>query len=77
MGKSSSKSVKNTGDPQVVVLNQLEAHAEMHESHEFKLTLILIIVALQMVIQAYILWKKQSRRQAMKAAKSVVELQRV
>lgn len=39
MGKSSSKSVANTGDPQVVVLNQLEAHAEMHESHEVKVTI--------------------------------------
>lgn len=77
MGKSNSKSVSNTGDPQVVVLNQLEAHAEMHDSHDIKLTIILVIVSVQLVAQAYILWRKHSRRQALRAAKSVLELQKV
>lgn len=75
MGKTNSKPVNNSGDPQFLIQNQLETHAEMHESHDLKLTVIMVIVCLQLAITVYVMYKKHSRREALKVAKSVASLQ--
>lgn len=75
MGKSNSKTVENSGDPQVIILNQLEAHAEMHVSHEQKLIVIMIVVILQFAMTLYVIYRKHTRKEALKAAKSMATLQ--
>lgn len=77
IGKPNSKTVNNRGDPQTIIINQLEEHTEWHASHELKLTVILVAVVFQFLITCYLLWKKQSRKQALKAARSVAQLQHV
>lgn len=77
MGKSNSKIVNNSGDPQNVIINQLEEHSEHHTAHDLKLTVILVAVVLQFLLICYLLLKKHSRKQALKAARSVAQLQHV
>lgn len=77
MGKPNSKTVNLSGDPQVMIMNTLEAHSALHEDHDLKLSIILAAVVTQLLVTAYILWKKHTRRTALKAAKSVAALQQV
>lgn len=74
MGKSNSKTSQNSGDPQVNIQNQLEVHEEYHQVHELKLTIILCVVLIQLVVTLYKMCKRYSRTQALKIAKSVVNL---
>lgn len=74
MGKTQSKKVQVSGDPQVQILNQLEIHEEIQTQHELKLNIILALVAIHLLITLYKLYKEHSRRQAIKAAKSVADL---
>lgn len=74
MGKTQSKKVQVSGDPQVQILNQLEIHEEVQIQHELKLNIILTLVAIHLLITLYKLYKEHQRRQAIKAAKSVAEL---
>lgn len=74
MGKTQSKKAQISGDPQVAVLNQLEIHEELHTQHEFKLSLILVLVTIHLLITLFRLYKGHTRKQALKAAKSVADL---
>lgn len=74
MGTEQSKESNNSGDPQVQVLNRLEIHEEQHKQHEFKLTIILVIVSVQLLITVYKLYKEHTRAQALKAAKTISDL---
>lgn len=76
MGKTASKS-SNEGDANVQITNMLENHEAYHEDHQFKLWLILVMVSLHTVIAVYKMMKKYHRKNAIKAAKSVADLQRV
>lgn len=70
MGKSNSKTSQNSGDPQVNIQNQLEVHEEYHQVHEMKLTIILCVVVVQLAVTLYKMYKRYSRAQALKIAKS-------
>ena len=74
MGKNGSK-IKTTGDSTVEVNNVLEQHQTFHEEHAFKLWLILVLVSIQVIFLAYNQIKTMNRRNAMKAAKSIANLQ--
>lgn len=63
MGKTQSKKVQVSGDPQVQILNQLEIHEEIQTQHELKLNIILALVAIHLLITLYKLYKEHSRRQ--------------
>lgn len=71
MGLLSSKKVANNGDHQTQVINHLESHTEILDQTELKLWLIIIVVCAQLLLLVYKMHKKQSHRQALKAAKSV------
>ena len=77
MGKTQSKSVKTSGDPQVNVLNALDFHSEWHEGHNYKLDIILAITLTHMLISMWTIYKSHARKQAIKAAKSVAELRTI
>ena len=77
MGAKRSKSYKNTGDSQVDIVNKLELHEDYHEEHNIKITLILIVVTLLLVVTLYELYRRHSRAQTMRVAKSVAALQQV
>lgn len=77
MGKSSSKPKITTSGTNVEINNILEQHQELHENHEFKLWLILALVTVQVVVLCYKELKQQSRKNAIKAAQSVANLQNV
>lgn len=77
MGKPQSKVSQNTGDPQVQVLNQLELHEEYHASHDMKLTIILVVVCAQLAIAIYRMYQKHSKKQAVKAAKSIANIKNI
>lgn len=44
MGKPQSKTVSQSGDAQVNVLNALDIHTEWHVGHDTKLNILLVIV---------------------------------
>lgn len=77
MGTTETKEAKNSGDPQVQILNQLNSHEERHAEHEVKLNIIIVIVMLQLLITIYRIYKKNARVQALKAAKSVADISRI
>lgn len=77
MGKSSSKPKITTSGTNVEINTILEQHQELHENHEFKLWLILVLVAIQVIVLCYKELKLQSRRNALKAAKSVANIENV
>lgn len=77
MGKPYSKTTQNTGDPQVNVQNQLEVHEEYHQVHELKLTIILCLVAIQLAIGLYQIYKRHNRAQTLKLAKSMANIAQV
>ena len=77
MGKSNSKTFKNTGDAQVDVLNKLEVHEEYHQDHDVKILLILVAVYIMLAIMLYQLYKRHASTQTLKIAKSVAALQQV
>lgn len=77
MGTSQSKETEVTGDSQVQVINKLEVHEGLHQQHEMKLTVILIIVSIHFVITIYKLYKEHTRSLAFKAAKSIADLEKI
>lgn len=77
MGKPNSKNVVNSENPQVQILNQLDWHEELHMQQDLKMTIVLVIVGLQLTITIYKLYKEHSKTQALKAAKSVADIDRV
>ena len=78
MGKTQSKSVENTGDAQITVIQQTqEAHSEDHQQHEILLWIVLAMVAIQLIIKLYEVYKKHERKLALKAARSVAAIAEV
>lgn len=77
MGKSNSKNSITSENPQVQVLNQLEWHEELHKEHDFKITILLVLVAIQLCITIFRLYKDHTKVQALKAAKSVAHIDTV
>ena len=77
MHYTKSKSSQLNGDPQVQVLNHLELNAEAHADHEFKMTIILAVVVLQLLLTAIKWYKKNTRSQALKATQSVAAIQQI
>ena len=73
-GEDIIKKVQVSGDPQVQILNKLVIHEEIQTQHELKLNIILALVAIQLIITLYRLYKEHSRKQALKAAKSVADI---
>lgn len=76
MGKGASKS-SNEGDANVQITNLLENHQQFHEENALKLWLILVMVGIQTVIMVYNIIKKNTRKNALKAAKSIAVLEKV
>lgn len=76
MGKSNSKNSVNSENPQVQILNQLESHEELHIQNDLKVTIILVIVVFQLFITLYRLYE-HTKTQALKAAKSLADIDRV
>lgn len=78
MGKSASKTVSTTGDPQVNIVNQLEDHSVRHEGHELKLWLLLALNLLQ-ILWAVFQWntKRIKTKAFRKGLKSQDNLNRV
>ena len=77
MGSTKSKSSQVSGDPQVQILNQLEVHAESHADHDLKTSIILAVVVLQLLLAVMKCYKKHTRTQALKAARSVAAIQQI
>lgn len=77
MGKKQSKVLQTTGDPQVQILNQLEVNTDQHNDQENKLSIILILVAINLALSLYKIYKEHSRRQALKAAKTAADLREI
>ena len=77
MGSTKSKSSQVSGDPQVQVLNHLELNAEAHADHEIKMNIILVVVVLQLLLLTIKWYKKSTRSQALKAARSVAAIQQI
>lgn len=77
MGKNGSKPKITTSGTDVEINNILEQHQDLHESHELKLWLILVLVAIQVTVLCYKELKRLSRQNAIKAAKSVGRLENV
>lgn len=77
MGKTNSKVSQNTGDPQVQILNQLSVNGELHEAHEEKLLYILIIVSVHLAFTVYNMYKLYTKKQALKAAKTVADFREI
>lgn len=64
MGKSQSKDVKNSGDPQVNIINTLESHEELHYDHELKLWILLAINVLQITWTILKYFQKRVQKKA-------------
>ena len=77
MGSTKSKTSQISGDPQVQILNYLETSSEAHVDHDVKLTVILVLVALQLALHIFQLYKRYTRTQALKAARSVASVRHV
>ena len=77
MGNEQSSENNNVGDTQINILNKLENHSSKHDDHEIKLYIILIIVILQLSLTVYRIYKKFSKNQALKAAKTITKLEEI
>lgn len=77
MGNSKSKNSVNSENPQVQILNQLEMHEELHAQNDLKVTIILVIVVFQLFLTLYRLYKEHTKTQALKAAKSLADIDKV
>lgn len=75
MGLFNSKKVQNEGDSQVTVLNHVVEHTEAHVYQEGLLLVILALVIVLVAVQIYKIYIKCSRKQALKAARTVAALQ--
>lgn len=72
MGKANSKSaVTHNADPQIRIINMQEEHSEQLEHHEFLLSIILVIVAVQLIVTLYTMLKRHERKRAFKHARSM------
>ena len=74
MGKTQSKAISQSGDPQVTVIQNQEVHTQMHEDHEIKLWIILALLCILVLFKIQSVYKKRERKTAIKAARSVAAL---
>lgn len=72
--EKSSPSVNEQGDGDLTIINNQETHTELHQAHEFKLWLIVIMVAIMLTIQIYKIIAKHEQKKVMQKAKSVAAL---
>lgn len=77
MGEKQSKVLQNSGDPQAQILNQLDVHEELYHDLENKLLIILAIVIIHLAITLYRIYKENSKRQVINAAKTVADLREI
>lgn len=64
MGKSQSKSVSNSGDPQINIMNTLESHEERHNDHDLKLWILIVMNAIQVAWAIFKWYQKRIKRKA-------------
>lgn len=74
MGSENTKEATQSGDQDVTIIENREVHTGLLESHDGKINIVLGIVAIQMLITILGIVRKQFRKQALKAAKSVATL---
>lgn len=77
MGKPQSKSTNVAGDPQVEIINNMEQHTTYHEENQLLLIVIMVLVASSMgyaVLKKFVAWQK---REAVRAARSLANLNAV
>ena len=77
MGSTKSKTLQVSGDPQVQVLNHLEINEEHHTQHDVKLTVLLILAGIQLLLAIHRIYRRHTRTQALKAARSIANIQNV
>ena len=74
MGKQQSKTSTVAGDPQVQIINNMEQHTTYHEQTQLLLIVIIAILAISMgyaIIKKFVAWQ---RREAVRAARSLANL---
>lgn len=76
MGKSVSKS-ENQGENLITVIQNQVSHGQDHEQQTAILWLILSIVLVQLMLTLHAAYKKRERRNAIKAARSVANINAV
>lgn len=76
MGKEQSKEEQN-GDSQVTVIQNQAMHTSLHEAHELKLWMVLIISIMHLLLSLYKMHEKRLRKRALKTARSVLDLPKV
>lgn len=74
MGNDNTKEATQNGDQDVTIIENQEVHTGLLEDHDWKLNLILIIVTTQLIIGILNILRKQWKKAALKAAKSVAAL---
>ena len=74
MGKSSSKSLKNTGDAQIEIVNSLEEHTAYATENNVLLWVICVVVILLLLAELEARHKRSKQKQALQTAKSIVAL---
>ena len=74
MGKSSSKTLKNSGDAQIEIVNSLEEHTAYATENNVLLWVICVIVVLLLLTELEARYKRSKQKQALQTAKSIVAL---
>lgn len=74
MGNNDSKDTEQSGNQDVVIIQNQEVHTGMLTDHEMKLNILMIMVAIQLLITLGNMVQKLLQKQALKAAKSVATL---
>lgn len=74
MGNEDSKQATQNGDQDVTIIQTQEVHTGMLTDHDFKLTLILIAVGIQLIITIAKMIKRQFKLQATKAARAAAAI---
>lgn len=75
MGLFNSEHVENSGDHQTHIINHLESHTDALAKSDLKLWIVIALLVAQWLLILYKHHKKQSRQQAIKAARSIAALQ--
>ena len=77
MTKTVSKHNTNTGDAQINVINHLESHAELLETHDIKLWTILVVVIILLILTLKKRYDDHDRKRQLKLAKSIASIQNI
>lgn len=74
MGKPQSKTTNVAGDPQVQIINHMEQVSIYHEQHQMFLIVIIALLSLSMgyaILKKFTAWQK---REALRAARSLANI---